>query len=217
MDLNDLTRDLDSLREDALERSPLPLTSRARGDRARRAWRRGRADRVLRGIGGLPADDRPRIGAIANEVRAGSRPRSRSAGRCSADRHSSSRLRAEAIDVTTPGRPLRRGALHPYRDDRRDRGGRSASSGSSSTRARRSKTTSRTSRCSTFRRPPRPGSLGHALRRCRGHLLRTHTSPGQIRVMHQEKPPIRACSPDAATATRRSTPATPRSSSRSRA
>ncbi|MGH2382501.1 MAG: phenylalanine--tRNA ligase subunit alpha, partial [Candidatus Limnocylindria bacterium] len=27
------------------------------------------------------------------------------------------------------------------------------------------------------------------------HLLRTHTSPGQIRVMHQEKPPIRALLP----------------------
>jgi phenylalanyl-tRNA synthetase alpha chain len=28
-----------------------------------------------------------------------------------------------------------------------------------------------------------------------GHLLRTHTSPGQIRVMHQESPPIRALLP----------------------
>ncbi len=28
-----------------------------------------------------------------------------------------------------------------------------------------------------------------------GHLLRTHTSPGQIRVMHQERPPIRALLP----------------------
>ena len=51
-----------------------------------------------------------------------------------------------------------------------------------------------------------------------GHLLRTHTSPGQIRVMQPEhaadpRPAARA----AASATRRSTPATPRSSSRSRA
>ena len=51
-----------------------------------------------------------------------------------------------------------------------------------------------------------------------GHLLRTHTSPGQIRVMTLDAAadpgaPARA----AATATRRSTPATPRSSSRSRA
>ena len=28
-----------------------------------------------------------------------------------------------------------------------------------------------------------------------GRLLRTHTSPGQIRVMHQERPPIRALLP----------------------
>ncbi len=28
-----------------------------------------------------------------------------------------------------------------------------------------------------------------------GHLLRTHTSPGQIRVMHEERPPIRALLP----------------------
>ena len=44
-----------------------------------------------------------------------------------------------------------------------------------------------------------------------GHLLRTHTSPGQIRVMHEDAAADpRAAARAAASATRRSTPATPR-------
>ena len=31
--------------------------------------RKGRLTAILRGIGGLPAEDRPRVGAVANEVR----------------------------------------------------------------------------------------------------------------------------------------------------
>ncbi len=50
-----------------------------------------------------------------------------------------------------------------------------------------------------------------------GHLLRTHTSPGQIRVMQtvDSRRSAPSC-PAAASATRRSTPRTARSSSRSR-
>ena len=50
-----------------------------------------------------------------------------------------------------------------------------------------------------------------------GRLLRTHTSPGQIRVMHPRRRRSARCCPAAASATRRSTPATAPSSSRSRA
>ena len=96
----------------------------ARRDRRRRATsptleaieldvlgKKGRLTAVLRGIGALPAEDRPRVGAVANVVRGaieaalaerGARPPRRASSRRAS--------RAEAVDVTTPGRPIRRGA-----------------------------------------------------------------------------------------------------------
>ena len=45
-------------------------------------------------------------------------------------------------------------------------------------------------------RPPGARPVGHDVRRPRRRrCLRTHTSPGQIRVMHAERPPIRALLP----------------------
>src|SRR5262249_22189838 len=75
--------------------------------------KKGRLTAVLRGIGALPADDRPRVGAVANEVRGAIEAALADRGRALRGAALEDRLRAEAIDVTTPGRPIRRGALHP--------------------------------------------------------------------------------------------------------
>ena len=146
-----------------------------------------------------------------------SRPR-RATERPSARPRSTARLAAETVDVTTPGRPS--GAATSTRSWRRSReiaADLRPSSGSWSTRRPRSRTTSPTSRCSTSRPITRPATCGtRSTSTSTGHLLRTHTSPGQIRVMQPRSRPSAPCCPGAASATRRSTPATPRSSSRSR-
>ena len=75
--------------------------------------KKGRLTEVLRGIGRLPADDRPKLGAVANAVRqrieAALTERRAVLGSAELD----ARLAAETIDVTMPGRPIRRGSLHP--------------------------------------------------------------------------------------------------------
>ena len=159
--------------------------------------KKGELTAILRGIGALPAEDRPKVGAIANEVRAAvegalATPRTTLGGA-----ELAARLAAETVDVTTPGRPIRRGSPPPDRRDDHARSPTSSrSSASSSTRARRSRTTSPTSRCSTSRRTIRRGTCGtRSTSTSRDDLLRTHTTPGQIRVMHQERPPIRALLP----------------------
>ncbi|HEX7346129.1 MAG TPA: hypothetical protein VF253_05020, partial [Candidatus Limnocylindrales bacterium] len=70
MDLADLTRDLEALQADAL------ASIDGAGDAAALdaleldvLGKKGRLTTVLRGIGALPADDRPKVGAIANAVR----------------------------------------------------------------------------------------------------------------------------------------------------
>ena len=70
MDLADLTRDLEALQAEALA-----AIAAARDVATLEALeldvlgKKGRLTGVLRGIGALAAEDRPRVGAIANSVR----------------------------------------------------------------------------------------------------------------------------------------------------
>src|SRR6266566_3696575 len=65
--------------------------------------KKGRLTGVLRGIGALPADDRPAVGAIANTVRSSIEDAIAERRRVLGDAELEERLRAEAIDVTLPG------------------------------------------------------------------------------------------------------------------
>jgi phenylalanyl-tRNA synthetase alpha chain len=197
VDLSDLTRELEGLRAEslaaiaasddvaALEAIDLDVLGK-----------KGRLTGILRGIGGLPPDDRPKVGAIANTVREAVEGALASRGTILRAQALEQRLAGEAVDVTTPGRPVRRGTLHPIpatvgeiaeifgqfgfviyegpeiEDDLRN--------------------------FQMLNIPPDHPSrdLWDTLYvDIEGHLLRTHTSPGQIRVMHEATPPIRALLP----------------------
>jgi phenylalanyl-tRNA synthetase alpha chain len=197
VELTDLTRDLETLRDEAVASiaaaTDVPTLEALEIDVL---GKKGRLTAVLRGIGGLPAEDRPRVGAVANVVRQAIDTALEERGRVLRGSALETRLRAEAVDVTTPGRPIRRGALHPIvetvdaiaeifgqfgfvvyegpeiEDD--------------------------LTNFQMLNIPP-----DHPARDLwdtlyvdiEGHLLRTHTSPGQIRVMQAVSPPIRALLP----------------------
>ncbi len=197
MDLTDLTRDLESLRDEALSAiasaADVPALDAIELDVL---GRKGRLTTVLRGIGALPPDDRPRVGAVANVVRESIEASLAERGGLLRGSALESRLRAEAIAVTTPGRPIRRGALHPIPatiETIADVFGQFGFVVYEGPEVEDDLTNFQ-----MLNIPP-----DHPARDLwdtlyvdvEGHLLRTHTSPGQIRVMHQEKPPIRALLP----------------------
>jgi len=197
VDLAGLTRELHALRDEAVAVAAGAATTDELGaHELDYLGKKGRLTVVLRGIGALPAEDRPKVGAVANEVQAAIRLAFEDARSTLRTRELAIRLAAEAVDVTTPGRPLRRGSLHPIIE----------------TAARI---------CEIFGQfgfvvhegpeveddltnfqmlnipPDHPSrDLWDTLYvDVENHLLRTHTSPGQIRVMHSTKPPIRALLP----------------------
>ena len=197
MDLSDLTRDLEATRDDALAQIA------AAGDVATLEaieldvlGRKGRLTTVLRGIGGLAVEDRPRVGAVANVVREAVEKAIEDRGSSLRGAALEARLAAERVDVTTPGRPIRRGALHPIVETIGEIASIFEQFGFVVYEG--PEVEDDLTNFQMLNIPP-----DHPARDLwdtlyvdiDGHLLRTHTSPGQIRVMHQEKPPIRALLP----------------------
>ena len=197
VELADLTRDLEALRDEALA-SIAAAQDTASLDALELdiLGKKGRLTTVLRGIGGLPVDDRPQIGAVANAVRGSIETALADRGAVLRGSELETRLVAETVDVTTPGRPIRRGTLHPSIESMREIAAIFEQFG-----------------FVTYESPEIEDDLtnfqmlnippDHPARDLwdtlyvdvEGRLLRTHTSPGQIRVMQTEKPPIRALLP----------------------
>jgi phenylalanyl-tRNA synthetase alpha chain len=197
VDFESLSADLGALQQRALdEASAAPDPASLELLQIRYLSKKGEITTVLRGIGALPAEDRPRVGAIANRVSA-------AVTAALADREAelharvqTLRLAAERVDVTLPGRPRARGTLHPIPE----------------TMAAITEVFGRfgfvvyegpeveddLTNFQMLNMPP-----DHPARDLwdtlyvdiPGRLLRTHTSPGQMRVMQSTKPPIRALLP----------------------
>jgi phenylalanyl-tRNA synthetase alpha chain len=197
MDLETLTRDLHALRDRALAAiagatDPDALDAVS----VQFLGKKGELTGVLRGIGALPAEDRPRVGAVANDVRLAVEGALAERGTALHGSALTQRLLAETVDVTTPGRTIRRGSLHPINETVReiaeifDQFGFVVYEGP--------EVEDDVTNFQMLNIPP-----DHPARDLwdtlyvdvEGHLLRTHTSPGQIRVMRAERPPIRALLP----------------------
>ena len=133
MDLDSVSADLDALRGRALAAigAATDLAELEAVELSVLGRKQGELTAILRGIGALSGEDRPRVGALANDLRleieaALASRRERLEGIAL-----EVRLAAERLDPTLPGRPLRRGSLHPIARDRsRDRARSSASSAS---------------------------------------------------------------------------------------
>ncbi len=197
MDLSDLTRELETLRDEAL------AAIQASADVASLETlnvdvlgKKGRLTGVLRGIGGLPPDDRPRVGGVANVVRSAIEAALAERGVALRGAALMDRLAAETSDVTTPGRPIKRGTLHPSIQGMREIAEIFGQFGFVSYES--PEIEDDLTNFQMLNIPP-----DHPARDLwdtlyldvEGRLLRTHTSPGQIRVMQSTTPPIRALLP----------------------
>lgn len=197
MDLAGLTRDLGLLRADtlaAIEGAPDSATLQALELDV--LGKKGRLTTVLRGIGALPPDDRPRLGAMANDVRGSIEASLVERLKAMRRLELSARLAMETVDVTTPGRPIRRGSLHPSIEGMREIAEIFEQFGFVTYESPEIED-DRTNFQMLNIPPDHPArDLWDTLYvDVEGRLLRTHTSPGQIRVMQTERPPIRALLP----------------------
>ena len=75
--------------------------------------KKGKLTQILRGKGSLPPEERPKIGQMANEIRAYLEQEIERKPRQLEEAALNQRLKDEAIDVTMPGKRYYRGKLHP--------------------------------------------------------------------------------------------------------
>lgn len=117
-----------SLREqiEAARQDALAALAEANNSAALEEWNRqylgkkGRLTALFRGVGALPAQERTGAGQAINSAKAQLENAFAQAEQCILDRERSARLKAEAVDVTLPGRPTPIGHLHIITQTARD-------------------------------------------------------------------------------------------------
>ena len=171
--------------------------------------RSGRLTALLRQLASVPAEERPAIGQRANELR--SELESAIADRLDTLRGSDleARLASEAIDMSAPGRPVPIGHLHPVQTLMRDLREIFHAFGFEVFEGPEVETEEYNFELLNI--PPdhpardlwdtlfvaEPGSVeaGEPRPASDGTILRTHTSPVQVRAMQALDPPIRVLTP----------------------
>ncbi len=157
--------------------------------------KKGQLSQILKGMGKLDASDRPRIGAIANEVK-------EAVQGCLGEKRSDlqnaqiqARLASETLDVTMPGTYTPQGNIHPLNgmiDRALD-----VFVGLGYTVSRGPEMESDYYNFQALNTPPdHPArDMADTFYLPDGNLLRTHTSSVQIRYMEEHEPPIRIIAP----------------------
>lgn len=105
---------LEALRREALDQLETVADAAALNDlRVHYLGKKGQLTEILRGMGSLSAEERPIIGQVGNEVRAAIEEVISQKQQMFDRADTARRLQAETIDVTLPGKTPSVGAVHP--------------------------------------------------------------------------------------------------------
>ena len=158
--------------------------------------KKGALTDLLRGIGSLPASDRPKVGAIANEVRTAIEAALDARRNVASAAELSARIASESIDATTPGPLPAVGSLHPIPETISAIAQIMGSFGFTVSEGEEIEDDVTNFQLLNIPEDHPSRDLWDTLYlREPGRLLRTHTSPGQIRTMRAVEPPIRVILP----------------------
>jgi phenylalanyl-tRNA synthetase alpha chain len=174
--------------------------------RVRYLGKKGELSGVLGGMGKLPPEERRALGEVANQVKAEIEQLLAEANRRSEEAALEAELRGPKLDVTLPGRTTRPGRRHPVSRTMEDIARTFARLGFEVAQGPEIELDYYNFEALNLPKdhPARDmqdtfyveeSSLGHVHKAMSPTLLRTHTSPVQIRHMLSRKPPVRAIMP----------------------
>ncbi|AFY81853.1 phenylalanine--tRNA ligase subunit alpha [Oscillatoria acuminata] len=194
--LSDLENQLENLRQDAVGAvASVTTLDELEQLRVNYLGKKGQLSQILRGMGKLEAADRPRIGSLANEVKEALQSQLEGRNQDLLQAQIQQQLAAETLDVTMPGVYRPQGRIHPLNaviDRAID-----IFVGMGYTVATGPEMETDYYNFEALNTPQ-----DHPARDMQdtfylpdGNLLRTHTSPVQIRYMENHEPPVRIVAP----------------------
>ena len=157
--------------------------------------KKGQLTEILRGMGALPVEERPKIGQLVNRIRQELEERFEEAEAEIEERLKKERLSFETVDMTMPGKKRRTGGLHPLSSVLEVLIDIFVSMGFDVVDGPEVETDYYNFEALNVPKDHPARDTQDTFYLTDKFLLRTQTSSAQIRVMENRKPPIRIISP----------------------
>ncbi|HBF15025.1 MAG TPA: phenylalanine--tRNA ligase subunit alpha [Clostridiales bacterium] len=157
--------------------------------------KKGELTAVLRGMGALSAEERPQIGQLANEVRASIEEAIAKRVRDAQARALEKKLESEKLDVTMPGTAQPNGHIHPLTKVQRELEDIFIGMGFSIVEGPEVELDYYNFQALNIPENHPARDTQDTFYITNNILLRSQTSPVQVRTMEHQKPPIRIISP----------------------
>ena len=157
--------------------------------------KKGELTAVLRGMGALSAEERPKIGQLANEIRANIEEAISKKLQEAQSKALELKLRAEKVDVSVPGEALPEGHLHPLTKVQRELENIFIGMGFSIEEGPEVELDYYNFQALNIPENHPARDTQDTFYITDNILLRSQTSPVQVRTMEHRKPPIRIISP----------------------
>lgn len=185
-----------ALREQAMqELQTLTQPKELEEFRVRVMGKKGSLTGLLRGMGALPAEERPQMGQLVNEVRAELEQALEARAAAVQAAQQAARLKCETLDVTMPGRHEAKGGLHPLNIVLEDMIDIFQSMGFDVVDGPEVETDYYNFEALNLPEDHPARDMQDTFYITPSLLLRTQTSAAQIRTMEERKPPIRMICP----------------------
>lgn len=187
---------LAALKEQALnELERLTTPQELEEFRVRMLGKKGSLTELLRGMGALPAEERPKMGQMVNDLRQHLEASLAARAESLQKTLRAQKLKAEKLDVTMPGRIKPRGGLHPLNVVLNDVIDIFQSMGFDVVDGPEVETDRYNFEALNVPQDHPARDMQDTFYLAEGLLLRTQTSAAQIRTMEQRTPPIRIICP----------------------
>ncbi len=165
------------------------------GVRVQYLGKKGVLTEYLKGLGQVPAEERPRVGQAVNEAKQRLQAAIKGRGEVLETERLQRKLASEAVDVTLPGRGQLPGGFHPVTRTLRRMERIFAEMGFEVAEGPEVEDDYHNFEALNIPAHHPARAMHDTFYFPDGRLLRTHTSPVQIRVMEARKPPLRIIAP----------------------
>lgn len=187
---------LEALRRQALEElEKLNLPKDLEDFRVRVMGKKGPLTELLRGMGSLPAEERPKMGQLVNELRSTLETALKERETAVQAALKEQRLKEERLDITMPGKKAETGGLHPLNIVLADLIDIFQSMGFDVVDGPEVETDHYCFEALNLPQDHPARDMQDTFYITDSILLRTQTSAAQVRTMEQRKPPIRIICP----------------------